>query len=275
MRKWLISSTFLIVAVVIIFPFCFIAAGAFHKGIPQFLSNLARPEALHAYYMSLIIVITVTLLNLVVGTYLAHEVVRGSWLSGILKPFLNIMIDLPFAVSPVIAGLMIVLLFGPHSSLGLFFQSFGLKIVFALPGIIMATVFVTFPLMIREIVPVLEEKGNSAEEASMTMGAGALSTFFNVTLPSIRWAVLYGLVLTIARALGEFGAVLVVSGNIENQTQTATTLVYQDTENFNLAAANSTALMLGLVSIAVLAVMNMIKKRREARVYASSSQKSA
>ncbi|OCT14306.1 sulfate ABC transporter [Paenibacillus pectinilyticus] len=264
MRRLLIGISFLVIFLLIILPFLGITVGAFEDGPSAFLKSLVRPEALHAMKISLIIVSIVTILNAIIGIYISLEIVRGSWISRWLKPIINALIDLPFAVSPVIVGLMVILIFGPNTALGAFLEDHNMKIVYAIPGMVIATMFITFPLMVREVVPLLEEIGTQSEEASATLGAGPWRTFFQVTWPSIRWGVVYGLILTIARALGEFGSILVVSGNIINQTQTATTLVYQDAEQFQLVAANSLAFVLGLISITILLVLEWLKRRSEA-----------
>ncbi|GAA4707388.1 sulfate ABC transporter permease subunit [Brevibacillus fulvus] len=268
MRSLFILLTVLLFVLILVLPFLGILAGAGAEGFAAIYEALMRPESLHALQVSFIIVLIVTLCNGVLGILFSLQMVRGPWLAGWLRPLLNAIVDLPFAVSPVIGGLMIILLFGPNTLLGAFFENVGFKIVFALPGMVMATIFVTFPLMIRELVPVLTELGQTAEEASATLGAGPIRTFFRVTWPSIRWAVYYGLALTAARAIGEFGAVLVVSGNIVKQTQTATTLVYQDSIDQNLVAANSVALLLGLISIVILLFLEWMKKRKEDQLHA-------
>lgn len=271
MRRTFIAITVLLVVLILLLPFGSIVAAAFQKGVGPFVEALMRPEAIHALLVSLIIVMIVVFLNTIVGILLSLELVRGGGLPKWLRSLINAIIDLPFAVSPVIAGLMIILLFGPNTILGTFFNNAGIQIVYALPGMVLATVFVTFPLVIREIVPILTELGITSEEASATLGASPLQTFFQVTWPSIRWAVFYGLVLTIARAVGEFGAVLVVSGNIINQTQTATTLVYQDAIDNNLIAANSVALILGLFSVTALLILEWMKIRKEDQFHANRS----
>jgi sulfate transport system permease protein len=262
MRKGLILLTYLIFFVFLIAPLSEILLNAGAAGWSGFAKTFARPEALHALYISGVIVVIVTLLNTFFGVMLALYLVRGR-IGSKMKTLLNSLADLPFAVSPVIGGLMIVLLFGPHTIIGTFFEGLGIKVVFALPGMIIATLFVTFPLMVREVVPVLQEVGTSQEEAAYTLGATPWTTFWRVTWPSIRWGVIYGVVLTIARSLGEFGAVLVVSGNIMNKTQTATTFVYQEAENFNLVAANSIALVLAALSIVILLLLEWAKRRKE------------
>ncbi|NHM31921.1 sulfate ABC transporter permease subunit [Neobacillus terrae] len=263
MRRLFISMTILILFLILFLPFLSIVLGAFDQGADAFLVALQRPESLHALKVSFIIVMIVVVINTIIGILLSIEMIRGTWISRWLRPLINVLVDLPFAVSPIIGGLMIILLFGPNTVMGMFFENAGIKIVFALPGMVLATIFVTFPLVIREIVPILEELGMTYEEASASLGAGPLRTFFLVTWPSIRWAIYNGIILTIARSVGEFGAVLVVSGNILNQTQTATTLVYQDSVDFNMIAAYSVALLLGLFSITVLLILDWLKKRKE------------
>lgn len=263
MRRLWIGLTYLVFFVLIAAPLGKMATGAFSEGFDGFRGALIRPEALHALMMTGIVVVIVTLLNTLFGVMTALYLVRAKWLGRRLKGLLNSIVDLPYAVSPVIGGLMIVLLLGPDSALGAMFESLGVKIVYAVPGMIIATLFVTFPLMVREVMPVLQEIGSQQEEAASTLGAHAWTTFWKVTWPSIRWAVVYGVILTVARSLGEFGAVLVVSGNIMNKTQTATTLVYQDVENFNVTAAGGIALVLAAFSAGLLMLMEWAKRRKE------------
>jgi sulfate/thiosulfate transport system permease protein len=263
MRRLWIGLTVVVFGLFLIAPVVRITMGAFNDGWGGFADGLSSPETLHALYMTFLIVIIVTLINTVFGVMLSLYLVRATWLGRRLKQLLNSVVDLPFAVSPVIGGLMIVLLLGPETALGALFNRAGVDIVYALPGMIIATLFVSFPLIVREVMPVLHEIGSQQEEAASTLGASAWMTFWRVTWPSIRWSVVYGIVLTVARALGEFGAVLVVSGNIVNKTQTATTLVYQDVENFNLTAANSIALVLAAGSVTLLLFMEWAKSRKE------------
>lgn len=261
-RLW-ITLTYIVFGILLIAPLIKIFTGAWEDGIQGFSDALLRPESLHALMMTGIIVVVVTLINTLFGVMLALYLVRAEWLGPKLKRLLNSIVDLPFAVSPVIGGLMIVLILGPNTIIGALFEDAGLKIVYALPGMILATLFVTFPIMVREVMPVLQEIGAQQEEAASTLGAYSWYTFWKVTWPSIRWGVIYGVVLTVARSLGEFGAVLVVSGNIMNKTQTATTLVYQDVENFNVVAANGIALVLAAFSVGLLLLMEWAKKRKE------------
>lgn len=263
MKKVLIPLTYLVFIILLIIPLGKIAVGAWENGWSGLVQSVTRPEAAHALMMTGLIVIVVTGLNTIFGVMLAMYLVRGTWLSTRVKQVLNSIVDLPFSVSPIIGGLMIVLILGPSTAIGAFFESIGFKIVYAFPGMVLATLFVTFPLMVREVMPVLQEIGTQQEEAASTLGAYGWMTFWKVTWPLIRWGVIYGVVLTIARSLGEFGAVLVVSGNVMYKTQTATTLVYQDVDNFNVVSANGVALILVAFSVALLLLMEWSKKRRE------------
>ncbi|WP_017729247.1 sulfate ABC transporter permease subunit [Halalkalibacterium ligniniphilum] len=271
MKKGSIALTWFIFGIIIILPVSYMVIAAFEDGISGFIEAVTRPEAIFALKNSFYIVGIVTVINVSLGILFAIELIRGRWIAKWLKPIMNAIIDLPFAVSPVIGGLMIILLFGPETVLGAFLGSHGIKIVFAFPGMVLATLFVTFPFVIREVAPVLAEIGEDSEEASRMLGASAWRTFWKVTWPAIQWPVVYGAVLTIARALGEFGAVLVVSGNIINLTQTATTLVYQDADNFNLIGANSIAFILCLTSVVILLVLDWLKRRQEAVLHGHTS----
>ncbi|CAM4424326.1 sulfate ABC transporter permease subunit [Paenibacillus alkaliterrae] len=263
MRKLWIALTYIVFALLLIAPLIKIFTGSWADGLSGFVEAITRPQSLHALMMTAIIVVVVTALNTIFGIMLALYLVRAEWIGQRMKRLLNSLVDLPFAVSPVIGGLMIVLILGPNTVIGALFEDAGFKIVYALPGMIFATLFVTFPLMVREVMPVLQEIGAQQEEAASTLGAYSWYTFWMVTWPSIRWGVIYGVVLTVARSLGEFGAVLVVSGNIMNKTQTATTLVYQDVENFNVVAANGIAFVLAAFSVGLLLLMEWAKKRKE------------
>ncbi|WP_270169273.1 sulfate ABC transporter permease subunit [Paenibacillus sp. SYP-B4298] len=262
MKRLWITLTYIVFTILLIIPLIRIFTGAWAEGWQGIAEALTRPQSLHALMMTGMIVVIVTVINTLFGVMLAIYLVRAPWLGPRVKQLLNSLVDLPFAVSPVIGGLMIVLLLGPNTVIGTFFEAAGFKVVYALPGMVLATLFVTFPLMVREVMPVLQEIGSQQEEAASTLGAYSWYTFWKVTWPSIRWGVIYGVVLTVARSMGEFGAVLVVSGNIMNKTQTATTLVYQDVENFNVLAANSVALVLAAISIALLLLMEWAKKRK-------------
>lgn len=263
MRKLWITLTYVVVTLLLFVPLYKIFTGAWADGVTGFFNALLRAQSLHALKMTGLIVVIVTVMNTLFGVMLSLYLVRATWLSPLVKRLSNSIVDLPFAVSPVIGGLMIVLLLGPNTALGTLLGNMGVSIVYALPGMVLATLFVTFPIMVREVMPVLQEIGDQQEQAATTLGAYSWYTFWKVTWPNIRFAVMYGVVLTVARSLGEFGAVLVVSGNIINKTQTATTLVYQDVENFNVVAANGIALVLAAFSIMLLLLMEWTKKRKE------------
>lgn len=262
MRRLWIGLTFAVFALLLGAPLIRIAMGAWEEGWRGFAEGLLRPEAQHALGLTALIAVIVTVLNTLFGVALSLYLVRASWLGAGWKKWFNSLVDLPFAVSPVIGGLMIIVLLGPKTVIGSLLGTLGVPVVYALPGMVIATLFVTFPLVIREVMPVLQEIGNQQEEAAATLGAREWTIFRRVTWPSIRWGVIYGVVLTVARSIGEFGAVLVVSGNIMYRTQTATTLVYQDVENFNLSAANAVALVLVAGSAAILLLMEWAKSRQ-------------
>ena len=181
------------------------------------------------------------------------------------RALLDGVVDLPFAVSPVVAGLMLIVLYGPEGWLGRWLERRGFRVVYAVPGMILATLFVTVPFVVRELVPILRELGEEHEQAAYTLGAGRWRTFWSVTLPSIRWGVAYGVTLTVARSLGEFGAVLVVSGNLIGQTQTATLYVHDGIESFHTEGAYAASLVLAAVSFVLLVGMELIRKRLDAR----------
>jgi sulfate transport system permease protein len=263
MRRAMIAITYILFAAILIIPLIRIYMGAFAQGWQACMSVFVGSEVQHALLNSLIIVAVVTLLNSIFGIVLALYLVRSQSIPSWIKIWTDKIVDLPFAVSPVIGGLMIVLLFGPNTVVGAFFGTLGFKIVYALPGMILATLFVTFPLMIREVIPVLQQVGQDQEHAAYTLGANSWRTFWTVTWPSIRWAVWYGVVLTIARSLGEFGAILVVSGNIIGETQTATTFVYQAVEDFQYVPANTISMVLVTLSIIILLISEWMKHRKE------------
>ena len=184
---------------------------------------------------------------------LAQQKFRG-------KTFLNGLVDLPLAVSPVVAGFMFIVLFGQQGWLGRWFEQGGIQIVFAVPGMVLATIFVSLPFVVREVVPVLMECGLEQEEAARTLGASRWQTFWRITLPSIRWGLAYGVTLTTARSLGEFGAVLVVSGSIIGRTQTATLHIHQEFNDFHFQGAFSASLVLAAASFLLLIIMELVKK---------------
>jgi sulfate transport system permease protein len=230
--------------------------------LQPFVATLRQPEVLRAFGLSLGITAVATLVNTVFGIALAIVLVRQRFWG---RALVDGLVDLPFAVSPVVAGLMLIVLYGTQGWLGRGLESAGIRVVYALPGMILATLFVTVPFVVRELVPVLRELGDEHEQAAYTLGAGRWRTFWSVTLPSIRWGVAYGVTLTVARSLGEFGAVLVVSGNLIGQTQTATTYVHDGIESFHPEGAYAASLVLAAVSFVLLVGMDLVRKRLDAR----------
>ena len=242
----------------IILPFYTIVKEAFRNGLHIFLSSLATPAARHAFLLTLWITISTIAINTVFGVVLAVVLVKHRFRGKLLFEGL---VDLPFAVSPVVAGFMFIILFGPNGWIGHWFETHNMKIVYAFPGMLIATLFVTLPFVAREVIPVLKEFGLTQEEAAYVLGASQWQTFWKVTLPSIKWGLAYGVTLTIARSIGEFGAVLVVSGSIIHKTQTATLHIHQAFTDFDYAGAFSASILLALLSFTVLTTMQHIYKR--------------
>jgi sulfate transport system permease protein len=232
--------------------------GGFHL----FISSLAEPGARHAFALTLWITVSTIVLNTLFGVILAIVLVKQNFPG---KLFFEGLVDLPFAVSPVVAGFMFIILFGPNGWIGNWFEGHGIKIVYAFPGMLIATLFVTLPFVAREVIPVLKEFGLEQEEAAHVIGASHWQTFWKVTLPSIKWGLVYGVTLTIARSIGEFGAVLVVSGSIINKTQTATLHIHQEFTDFNYSGAFSASVILAVTSFVILTTMQRIYGRKGAR----------
>src|SRR5262245_17800984 len=216
--KWLlIGIVVCYVGVIVLAPLIGLLAGAFARGLEPIVAALSRPDVLSAFWRTLLISLVVVLVHAIFGTAVAWVLVRHNFPG---RRVLNGIIDLPFAVSPVVAGYMLLLLFGRNGLLAPALEVFDVKIAFALPGMILATLFVTLPFMVRELVPVLQAFGVEQEQAAATIGANGWQTFRYVTFPALRWGFIYGLTLTFARALGEFGAVLVVGGGRRGATET-------------------------------------------------------
>jgi sulfate transport system permease protein len=233
----------------------------FEHGLSPVWSAVRAPDAVHAFWLSLELVAIAVPLNTIFGVAAAIVIVRHRFPG---RGLLSALIDVPFAISPVVVGLALVLAYGHGGWFGGQLDSLGIRVIFSVPGMVMATVFVSLPFVAREVIPVLREVGTEAEEAAATLGASAAQTFLRVTLPAIRWGMVYGVVLTTARALGEFGAVSVVSGRIAGQTQSLPLYVQVRFENFDLTGAYSAAVVLALMALLVLAVMNLLARRRPA-----------
>jgi sulfate/thiosulfate transport system permease protein len=231
---------------------------AFKKGVAPFFANLTHASFLHAAWLTFILAVIAIPLNTVFGLCAAWAIARNKFPG---RAFLLSLIDLPFSISPVVAGLMIVLLYGRTGWFGGWLQAHDIKIIFAFPGMVLATSFVSMPFVAREVIPVLEELGAEQEEAAKTLGANEWQIFWRVTLPNIRWGLLYGLILTNARAMGEFGAVSVVSGNIADKTQSLPLFVEDAYKQYETEAAFSAAVLLGLLAVVTLVLKEILERK--------------
>jgi sulfate transport system permease protein len=231
---------------------------AFKTGFTPFLSNLTKPEFLHAAWLTLLLALISVPVNAVFGLCAAWAIARHKFPG---RAIVVSIIDLPFSISPVVAGLMIVLLYGRQGWFGPWLQAHNIQIIFAFPGMVLATAFVSMPFVAREVIPILEEFGKDQEEAARTLGANDWQTFWRVTLPNIRWALLNGLILTNARAMGEFGAVSVVSGNIANTTQSLPLFVEDAYKQYESEAAFSAAVILALLAVVTLVLKEILERK--------------
>jgi sulfate/thiosulfate transport system permease protein len=240
-------------------PVCLVFVNAFQDGIGAAWDAVTTPEAQHAFYLTFLMVAVAVPLNTIFGVLAALAIVRQRFRG---RALLNAAIDLPFAVSPVVVGLALLLVYGRRDGwVGEWFAEQGIQIIFSVPGRILATMFVSLPFVVRETIPVLREIGTEQEQAAATLGAGPFQTFFRVTLPAIRWGVAYGVVLTTARALGEFGAVSVVSGQLSGETETATLFVQNQFQRFDETGAYAASVVLALLALFTLLTMNLIKPK--------------
>jgi len=260
-RLGLRSVALIYLAALLIVPVGMIFYRTFEHGLSQPIDAVTSEEGLHAFWLTIVCVGIAVPLNTIFGVMTALVLVRQNFRG---KALLNAAIDIPFAISPVVIGLALFLVFAPRNSwFGEWFADNGVQIVFSLPGMVLATIFVSLPFVVREVMPVLQEIGTDQEEAAETLGATAWQTFWRVTLPAIRWGVTYGVVLATARALGEFGAVSIIAGNVSGSggTQTLPLYVKDQFDNFNLAGAYAAALVLALLAIAVLFSMSFLQRR--------------
>ncbi|HEY7379668.1 MAG TPA: sulfate ABC transporter permease subunit CysW [Gaiella sp.] len=245
---------------VLIGPLAMVFWRTFEHGADAAWNALTQPETIHAFKLTLLIAAIAVPLNTVFGVVAALAIVRRRFPG---KGLLNAYIDLPLALSPVVVGLSLFLLYGRDGWFGGWLERNGIDVLFALPAMVLATVFVSLPFVAREVVPTLREIGDEQEQAAKTLGASGWQTFRRITLPAIRWAVVYGVVLTTARCLGEYGAVAVVSGRIQGETETATLRVEERYDSFDLAGAYAISLVLAVVAVLVLVAMIVIKPREE------------
>jgi sulfate/thiosulfate transport system permease protein len=255
LRLVVVGYLFFLVA----WPTGLIARRTFEGGTQAFQDALSDPDVTHALKLSITVAIVAVLINLVFGVGMSLLLVRYTFPG---KRVLSALIDLPLAVSPIVVGLALILVYnGRYGWFGPTLEDHGLQIVFAKPGMIMATAFVALPLVIREVVPVLEDMGDDQEQAASSLGANAWQTFWRITLPGIKWAVVYGVVLSLARSLGEFGAVKVVAGNVSGETTTAPVLVQQKYQNFEQQTAYAVSFILVAVAVVCLIVVALLRPK--------------
>ena len=256
-RRVFITIACLFMVIMLVVPLFAVFYEAFKGGWELYIAALVEPEALSAIKLTLITAGIVLPINVVMGLAIAWLVTRYKFRG---KQLVTTLLDLPFSVSPVVAGLMFVMLFGLNSTIGGWLESFGFQVIFAVPGIVLATLFVTFPFIARELIPLMQSQGDSEEQAALTLGASGWQVFWHVTLPNIKWALLYGMILTNARAMGEFGAVSVVSGHIRGETNTMPLLVEIAYNEYNFTAAFALSSLLAALALVTLLVQQVMSK---------------
>ena len=262
MSRWLLRLVGVsYLAVILAAPVSLVFWRAFEHGFGPAWDAVTTPAAKHAFYLTVLIAAIAVPANTIFGVVCAIAIVRRRFPG---KGIVNALVDLPLALSPVVVGLAFLLLYGRAGWFG-WLGDHGIQVVFALPGMILVTIFVTLPFVVREVVPVLREIGTEQEQAAATLGASPFQTFRRVTLPAIRWAVAYGVVLTTARALGEFGAVSVISGHIVGKTETMTLHVEESFQSFDYTGAYAASVVLAMVAIATLVAMNLFKPKEATR----------
>jgi sulfate transport system permease protein len=257
--RWaVIGLTLAFLGLFVVMPLVNVFAQAFAKGAAVYFAALKDAETLAAIRLTLLVAFAAVIANGIFGLVAAWAIAKFEFRG---KNFLITLIDLPFSVSPVIAGLVFVLLFGLQGLLGPWLSAHDIKIIFAVPGILLATIFVTFPFIVRELIPLMQEQGTEEEEAALSLGASGLKTFFRVTLPNVKWALLYGVLICNARAMGEFGAVSVVSGHIRGETNTMPLHIETLYEGYQAAPAFAVASLLALLALVTLIVKAALEAR--------------
>ena len=245
-------------AALLVIPLGMVFYRTFEDGFAAPWEAITSPEGVHAFWMTIVCVGIAVPLNTIFGVACALVLVRQRFRG---RMFVDSLISLPFAISPVVIGLALVLVYGKQGWFGPALEDAGIQVIFSLPGMVLATIFVSLPFVVREVQPVLVEIGTEQEEAASTLGANGWQTFWKVTLPAIRWGVTYGVVLATARALGEFGAVAVVSGKISGQTETLPLFVENEYDNFNVAGAYAASIVLALLAVIVLVTVGLLRNR--------------
>ncbi len=266
--KWtLIGVAMVFLLLFLVLPLAAVFTEALRKGVDAYLAGLKEPDAWSAIKLTLLTAVIAVPLNLVFGVAAAWCIAKYEFKG---KAFLTTLIDLPFSISPVVAGLMYVLVFGAHGWFGPWLAEHDIKIIFAVPGIVLATVFVTFPFIARELIPLMQAQGNDEEQAAIVLGASGWQTFWHVTLPNIKWGLLYGVILCNARAMGEFGAVSVVSGHIRGQTNTIPLHVEILYNEYQSVAAFAAASLLALLALVTLVIKSVAEWRNEQEMKAAA-----
>ena len=249
---------FLFLALFLVLPLVAVFVEAFRKGMESFWEAIVEPDALASIRLTLLVAAISVPLNLIFGVAAAWAIAKFEFKG---KAFLITLIDLPFSISPVISGLVYVILFSSHSVLGPWLKSYGIEVLFAVPGIVLATIFVTFPFVARELIPLMQDQGTGDEEAAISLGASGWQTFWHVTLPNIKWGLLYGVLLCNARAMGEFGAVSVVSGHIRGETNTMPLHIEILYNEYNMGAAFAVATLLAGLALVTLVLKTILEIR--------------
>jgi sulfate transport system permease protein len=262
------SIALIYLVLLLVLPVAMVFIRAFEGGVGPVLSAVGRPAFQSAFWLTVQITAITVPLCTVLGVITALAIARRNFRG---RSLLNAVVDLPFALSPVVIGLSLFLVYGSNSPVGSFLAEHGITVIFAVPGMVLATIFVCLPFVIREVVPVLREIGTDQEEAAYTLGAGPLRTFWRVTLPAIRWGIVYGVILTTARSLGEFGAVAIVSGKISGKTVTLTTHVQERYEAFDVVGSYTASIVLAAMALLVLFGMQLYQSGRLRRRTSSAS----
>ena len=270
LQRLLIGTALAFLLLMLVIPLAAVFYEALREGWQTYLESLTNPEARAAIRLTLIAAAIVVPVNAVLGIAMAWLLTRFDFRG---KQLFTTLLDLPFSVSPVVAGLMFVMLFGTHTALGGWLEARGVQIIFAIPGIILATLFVTFPFVARELIPLMQAQGESEEQAALILGANGWQMFWRITLPNIKWALLYGLILTNARAMGEFGAVSVVSGHIRGETNTIPLLVEILYNEYRFTAAFALSSLLAVLAIATLVLQDILTRIQNRKLAAAARSK--
>jgi len=262
--RWILRMMALLyIGLLVFLPLLTIFQHSFEGGIDLFWQSITSPQALYALRLTFIMAFCMVIINIITGTMMAYTLVRYQFP---FKNVINALIDLPFAIPTVVTGIMLVSIYGPNSLVGGFLKNYSIEVIFAKPGIVLALLFVTFPFVVRAVQPVLEEMDLDMEEAAKTLGAKPFTIFCRVTLPSLSTAILSGAALSFSRAMGEFGSIVIVSGNIPFKTQVASVYIYGELESYNPYGALGVSVVLLTISFLILIIINLMQKKRDTDV---------